>query len=174
MRSVLGSISLTVGLASALATVFLVFRAGHGWLIGGAFCVAMVLLVGSMLMLRSEPPPSGKRWLIVAPTLAAGLVGAILAIVTSGSGTVAVSNDNHRLWVRIFGTAYDLETGPFESMYAKMLLWGVGIGLVYVTVASLAGATLGAVIHRRTIRCTGAAKSGSSIVDNQSSPPRDR
>ena len=27
---------------------------------------------------------------------------------------------------------------------------------------------------RRTIRCTGAAKSGDLAVDNQSSPPRDR
>ena len=152
MRTVFGAISLTVGVSMALAACVLIFRGGPGRSIGGGCSLAAVLLVAGFIALYGDAQPPTQRWLIVAPTVVGGLAGAILFVVTSGSGTEGMGKDIHRLWVRILGTTYQLETGTFETMYAKMLLWGVGIGLAYVGVASIAGGVLGVIFHRRTKR----------------------
>ncbi|MDA1054023.1 MAG: hypothetical protein O3C40_26540 [Planctomycetota bacterium] len=141
MRIVCGSVSFTLGLTAALISALLLRQAGPLWLIVGWPVLTASLLTASVCLLRGARQPPPRRLILVA-ALVAGLVGAILAVFTSGSGTVAVSNDAHQLWVRVLATTYNLETGPVEPLYARMLLWGSAIGFGYVAVASTVGSLL--------------------------------
>lgn len=153
IRIALASVALMVGTAAALSAVFVAMRLQPipvllflGW--GGA---AAILLIAGLLALRSAKAVPG-RWLIVAPALAAGLAGGILAALTSDSGVGAVSTDLYELWVKVFGRHIGLWKGQLQPLETQMMFCATAIGVAYVAAASIFGALVGAAVRRVTIR----------------------
>ena len=104
------------------------------------------------------------------PCLGAGVLGFVVFIFTSNIGidgghTIEGGTAGYKLTVRVLGAVLHEDTspavdrtdsrigkfiGPSSALDLKMQLWGLGIGLAYVILASVIGAFLGTAMCRLT------------------------
>jgi hypothetical protein len=159
MRIVLGSVTLCVGIAAGLAAVLLSLSMNSGrnigswtgWLVAvwSTFAVAMLIL--ATVAFRDGMSPPRRRWIIAMFALAGGIIGGVLANVTSEVGFV-VSDGYASGWVSIFDIYHDMGSDTVEAMTTKADVWSTGIGVAGVAILSSAGALFGFVATCPTCR----------------------
>jgi len=167
MRTVLGSVALSVGVFLLLGTLLTARQfpgISKGVMFTSSALAVILAAAGFVLLLGNKSGLPGQR-LIVVLSLVAGLAGLLFAVASKSHNFgkycgIEGRNLTFKLTVRLFGTVLHEETGPAvqqqgaggtligpsQDLETKMVIWELGLDAALIAGGTFLGGLLGVVI----------------------------